>query len=97
MTQPSCIIALAAPTSRLSEIDAKNDCDVILLHRDEHYFIKQSCATNVPQETFRNKSVSVELSDEEIITCLRSSKISTDVSDSDIILCLKDTYGNKDR
>lgn len=89
--------ALAAPTSRVSEIDAKNDCDVILFHRDEHYFIEQSCTTIGPQETFRNKSVNVELSDEEIIMCLRSSKISTDVSDSDIILCLKETYGNQAR
>jgi hypothetical protein len=88
--------ATAAPTSESSEIDAKKDCDVRLRFKDDHSFVTQPCTTAVSEKNPENNFASVELSDEEIIMCLRSRKIVSDLSDADILVCLKHAYANKD-
>jgi hypothetical protein len=88
--------ATAAPTLQSSEIDAKKDCDVILRFKDDHSFATESCTTTVSEKNPENTFASVELSDEEIIMCLRSRKIVSDLSDADMPVCLKHTYANKD-
>ncbi len=87
---------VASSILQSSDIHSKNDCDVILRLQNDLSFITQTHATSVPKKNPEHNFLNVELSDEEIIMCLRSRKIASDLSDTDILVCLKHAYASGD-
>ena len=83
------------PTLQPSRVNTKSS-DKALCSYDNCSSSTQSFATSATRNDENNLSV-VELSDEEIILCLRSSRAIPQLSDEDLVNCLTQLYGNKNR
>jgi hypothetical protein len=89
--------AVASSILQSSNIHPTNDCDVLLSLQNDHSFVTQTHITSVSEKNPEHNFLNLELSDEEIIMCLRSRKIASDLSDADILVCLKHAYASQDR